>query len=96
MVRPKLGARLADTINNGLISQDDQQKLLSCIKNMSVLLIILNLRVYKMNEKVIISEHDLTKEDQLIKIQQNVTTTICIIADILNDQSKVNYNYERR
>ena len=91
-----MGARLADTINNGLISQDDQQKLLSCIKNMSVLLIILNLRVYKMNEKVIISEHDLTKEDQLIKIQQNVTTTICIIADILNDQSKVNYNYERR
>ena len=63
---------------------------------MSVLLIILNLRVSKMNEKVIISEHDLTKEDQLIKIQQNVTTTICIIADILNDQSKVNYNYERR
>ena len=91
-----MGARLADTINNGLISQDDQQKLLSCIQNMSVLLIILNLRVSKMNEKVIISEHDLTKEDQLIKIQQNVTTTICIIADILNDQSKVNYNYKRR
>ena len=69
------------------------KKLLSCIKNMSVLLIILNLRVPKMNEEVIISEHDLTKENQLIQIQQNVTTTIYIIADILNDQSKVNYNY---
>ena len=31
----------------------------------------------------------------MISIQQNITTALCIVADILNDQSKVNHKYTR-
>ena len=92
---PKLGAQLANTINNGLISQDNVEKVTQLHDKFVRPVNIPNLRVPKMNEEVIVTDHDLTKENQLIQIQQNVTTAICIIADILNDQSKVNHKFTR-
>ena len=92
---PKLGAQLTDTINKGLVSQDDPKKVTQLHDSYVRPVNIPNLRVPKLNEEVIVTDHNLTKENQLISIQQNVTTAICIIADILNVQSKVNHKFTR-
>ena len=92
---PKLGAQLADTINKGLVSQDDPKKVTQLHDSYVRPVNIPNLRVPKLNEEVIVTDHNLTKENQLISIQQNITTALCIVADILNDQSKVNHKYTR-
>ena len=89
---PKLGAQLANTINNGLISQDNVEKVTQLHDKFVRPVNIPNLRVPKMNEEVIVTDHDLTKENQLIQIQHNVTTAICIIADILKKQKRETEN----
>ena len=92
---PKLGAQLTDTINKGLVSQEDPKKVTQLHDRFARPVNIPNLRVPKLNKEVIVTEHNLTKENQLMYIQQNATTAICIIADILNVQSKVNHKFTR-
>ena len=92
---PKLGAQLTDTIKKGLVSQDDPKKVTQLHDRFARPVNIPNLRVPKLNKEVIVTEHNLTKENQLMYIQQNATTAICIIADILNVQSKVNHKFTR-
>ena len=95
-IGPKLGAQLALTLNNDLVSQDDLTKVTKLREDYARPENIPNLRVPKVNEELVLSDSDLTKELVLTDIQQDVTTAITIIADLLNDQSKVNHKYSRQ
>ena len=95
-IGPKLGAQLALTLNNDLVSQDDLTKVTKLREDYARPENIPNLRVPKLNEELVLSDSDLTKELVLTNIQQDVTTAITIIADLLNDQSKVNHKYSRQ
>ena len=67
---PKLGAQLTDTINKGLVSQEDPKKVTQLHDRFARPVNIPNLRVPKLNKEVIVTEHNLTKENQLMNIQQ--------------------------
>ena len=95
-IGPKLGAQLALTLNNDLVSQDDFTQVSKLREDYLRPENVPNLRVPKLNEELVLSDNDLTKELVLNNIQQDVTTAITIIADLLNDQSKVNHKYSRQ
>ena len=82
-IGPKLGAQLALTLNNDLVSQDDFTQVSKLREDYLRPENVPNLRVPKLNEELVLSDNDLTKELVLNNIQQDVTTAITIIADLL-------------
>ena len=59
---PKLGAQLTDTINKGLVSQEDPKKVTQLHDRFARPVNIPNLRVPKLNKEVIVTEHNLTRK----------------------------------
>ena len=92
---PKIGNKLADTLNNDLVSQEDGTQIVKLREDYNRPENLPNLTVPKMNEEIIPTDFVLQKEQNLCNVQQGITTAITVLTDILNDQSKVKHKYNR-
>ena len=95
-VGPNLGFQLANMINNDLVGQDDMAQLRQIHEKYVRPENIPNLVVPKLNEEVNPTDTVLTRETGLCNIQQNITSAISIIADLIDDQSKTSHKYTRQ
>ena len=92
---PKIGNKLADTLNHDLVSQDDGTQIMKLREDYVRPENLPNLTVPKMNEEITPSDFVLHKEQNLCNIQQGINTAIAVLTDVLNDQSKVKHKYNR-
>ena len=92
---PKIGSKVAQFLNNDIVNQDDMTKIQKLREEYCRPANVPNLTVPKMNSEINPSDTVLVKELNLVNIQQDINSALFILADVLNDQSKVKHTYSR-
>ena len=96
IVGPTLGAQLAHIINKDLVAHTDYAKITKIREEHPRPGNIDNLRVPKMNEEIVPTDFELHKELVLSGIQQDVTTAITLMAELMDDQSRTNHKQSKQ
>ena len=91
-----LGAQLAQIINSDLMGQTDVTHISKLRDEHLRPENIPNLRMPKMNEEIVPTDCELTKELVLVYIQQDVTTALTLMGDLMDDESRTNHKYSRQ
>ena len=95
-VGPKLGAQLAHIIDSDLVAHIDMSNIIRLREDHPRPENIPNLRVPKLNEEILPADSELHKEQVLVGIQQDVTTALTLMAELMDDQSRTNHKYSRQ
>ena len=91
-VGPKLGAQLAKMLDSDLVGQTDVTQIAKIRdehprpENV----------IPKLNEEIVLTDNDKNKEAILVGLQQEVTTALILLAELMDDQSRTNHKYTRQ
>ena len=95
-VGPKLGAQLAKMLDSDLVGQTDVTQIAKIRDEHPRPENVVNLRVPKLNEEIVLTDNDKNKESILVGLQQEVTTALILLAELMDDQSRTNHKFTRQ
>ena len=93
---PKLGAQLAQMLNSDIVGQTDVTQINKIREEHPRPENVPNFRVPKLNEEVVLSDLEKNKEAVLVGLQHNVNTALILLAELMDDQSRINHQYTRQ